>query len=104
MPAKLDDRTKGEIVKMRALDYDKQEIADELGISRHTVRRHLQELQREAEQTDDADAVVLGAVMAGILGASAGVALGQGVKALAEGLTEATGEENTEEAGDPIVK
>lgn len=104
MPAKLDDRKKGEIVKMRALDYDKQEIADELGISRHTVRRHLQEVQHEAERTDEADAVVLGAVMAGILGAGAGIALGQGVKALAEKLTEATGEENAEEAEEPIVE
>lgn len=101
MPAKLDDRKKGEIVTMRALDYEKQEIADELGISRHTVRRHLQEVQREAERTDDADAVVLGAVMAGILGAGAGIALGKGVKALAERLTEATGDEN---GGERIVE
>lgn len=104
MPAKLDERTKGEIVKMRALDYDKQQIADELGISRHTVRRHLQEVQREAERTDDAEAVVLGAVMAGILGAGAGFALGQGVKALAEGLTDVAEDEVVEDAGESIVE
>lgn len=37
---------------MRALDYDKQEIAEEVGVSRNTVRRHLNEVREHVEESD----------------------------------------------------
>jgi len=52
MPAEIDKGTRQEIVYLRALDYDKQEIAEEVGVSRNTVRKHLQGVREEVEQSD----------------------------------------------------
>jgi len=76
MPAKISDETRGKIVQMRALDYTKQEIADELNISRNTVSKHLKEVQNEAEESDDPESVVFGALLAGI-GFGAGIAIAE---------------------------
>lgn len=59
MPPKLSDRTRGEILYLRAIDYDKSEIAAELGISRNTVRRHLDDIRAEAEETQHGEAVII---------------------------------------------
>jgi len=84
MPAKLDDEIRGEIVRLRALDYDKQEIAEELGVSRNTVSRHLQEVREEAEESGDSNSVVLEAIGAAALGAGAEIALAKLIENLNE--------------------
>lgn len=55
MPAQISNEVRRKIVRMRALDYDKQEIADQLGISRNTVRRHLNDVRNEVESSDAPD-------------------------------------------------
>lgn len=82
MPAKLDKETRGQIVRLRALDYDKQEIAEELGISRNTVSRHLEEIQEEAQEAEDPDAVVLDAILAGMIAGGVGYAVAKILKGL----------------------
>lgn len=82
MPAKLDKETRGKIVRLRALDYNKQEIAEELDISRNTVSRHLQEIQEEAQEADDPDAVVLDAVLAGMIAGGVGYVAAKILKGL----------------------
>lgn len=52
MPRKVDQETRQEIVYMRALDYDKQEIAEKVGVSRNTVRKHLNEVRKDVEESD----------------------------------------------------
>lgn len=59
MPSKLSDVTIGKILYLRAVDYDKSEIASELGIHRKTVTRHLRDLQREAELSENGEVVVI---------------------------------------------
>lgn len=85
MPAKIDEGTRGKIVQLRALDYDKQEIAQRLGVSRNTVSRHLQQVQREAENGDE-DSVVLDAIAAGMVGAGMGYVVAKVIKSLSEDL------------------
>ena len=50
MPEELPDDTKEEILRLSAFDYDKTEIADELGINRNTVRRHLRRFRERFER------------------------------------------------------
>lgn len=40
---------KRRIVRMRAMDYSKQEIADKIGVSRNTVDYHLKKIREEVE-------------------------------------------------------
>lgn len=49
----------GRIILLRALDFTKQEIADELEISRTTVRTHLQQLQEDALTGEKIPAMVV---------------------------------------------
>ena len=65
MPAKIDETTRGAMVIYRALDYTKEEIADELGITRQTVSRHLDEIREEAIEAEQPSDVVLGYVQRG---------------------------------------
>lgn len=88
MPAKLDKETRGEIVRLRALDYDKQEIANRLDVSRNTVSRHLQDVQQEARESEDPDAVLLNTIAAGIFGASIGYAAAKILKGALEEIDE----------------
>lgn len=54
MPRGIDKDTRREIVYLRALDYDKQEIAEKVGVSRNTVRKHLNEVREDVEGSDAA--------------------------------------------------
>lgn len=59
IPAELDDEIVARIILLRALDFTKQEIADELDISPTTVRTHLQQLQDEALTSGKIPAMVV---------------------------------------------
>jgi len=50
MVRKITPKKKADIALMRAADYTKEEIAEEMGVSRQTVRRHLSELKERAEE------------------------------------------------------
>lgn len=52
MPPQVDDDVRREIAFLRALDYDKQEIAEQVDLSRNTVRKHLTDLREEIESSD----------------------------------------------------
>jgi len=52
MPKQLSNEQRREILKLRALDYTKEEIADEVGVSRNTVSRHLTDMREEIESHD----------------------------------------------------
>jgi predicted DNA-binding protein YlxM (UPF0122 family) len=58
MPARIGQDTRSEIVKLRALDYNKKQIAEEVDVSRQTVSNHLEEIRKEAESRDDAEKVL----------------------------------------------
>jgi predicted transcriptional regulator len=58
MPAKISQDARSEIVKLRALDYDKTQIAEEVGITRQTVSNHLQDIRKEAESEDNPERVL----------------------------------------------
>ena len=49
-----------EILRLVALGWEVQRIADELGISRHTVRNHIRNLRQKLDATSKLDAVVKG--------------------------------------------
>lgn len=49
MSPKVSFSDKRRIVRLRALDYSKQEIADEIGVSRNTVDYHLNKIRDEVE-------------------------------------------------------
>lgn len=59
MGAKIEGDKISRIVTMRALDYEKQEIADEVGVSRNTVRNHLNRIREFAEREDKDEATVV---------------------------------------------
>jgi DNA-binding transcriptional ArsR family regulator len=52
MPKQLSNEQRREILKLRALDYTKEEIADAVGVSRNTVSRHLTDMRKEIESRD----------------------------------------------------
>lgn len=52
MPKKLSNEERREILKLRALDYTKEEIADKVGVSRNTVSRHLTDMREEIESRE----------------------------------------------------
>lgn len=52
MPKQLSNEQRREILKLRALDYTKEEIADTVGVSRNTVSRHLTDMREEVESRD----------------------------------------------------
>ena len=84
MSPQLDEEVTGQIVRLRALDYNKGEIADELNISRNTVSRHLEQVQQKAEAASDSDAVALEAFLKGMVAGGAGFAVAKIVQALNE--------------------
>lgn len=49
MPKQLSNDQRREILKLRALDYTKEEIADAVNVSRNTVSRHLTDMREEIE-------------------------------------------------------
>lgn len=51
----LNENYKRRIIMMRGLGYRHGEIADKLGISRRTVQYHLNNLKRQATETDEED-------------------------------------------------
>jgi len=50
MVRKVTLKKKADIAFMRAADYTKEEIAEEMGVSRQTVHRYLSELKERAEE------------------------------------------------------
>jgi orotate phosphoribosyltransferase-like protein len=52
MPKQLSNDQRREILKLRALDYTKEEIAEEANVSRNTVTRHLTDMREEIESHD----------------------------------------------------
>lgn len=55
MSPKVSLEDKRKIIRMRALDYSKQEIADAIGVSRNTVDYHLGKIREEVESHDTKD-------------------------------------------------
>lgn len=53
MPKQLSNDQRREILLLRALDYTKQEIAEEVGVSRNTVSRHLEEMREQIESSEN---------------------------------------------------
>lgn len=58
MPAEIPYETRRRMVRLRALDYTKQEIAEELDVSRNTVSRHLEQVREEVESSDQPEMVL----------------------------------------------
>ncbi|WP_338737902.1 helix-turn-helix domain-containing protein [Haloplanus salilacus] len=52
MPKQLSNEQRREILLLRAMDYTKQDIADEVDVSRNTVSRHLTEMREEIENSE----------------------------------------------------
>jgi transposase-like protein len=52
MSNKVTIEDKRRIVMMRALDYSKQDIADEVGVSRNTVDYHLEQIRDDIESNE----------------------------------------------------
>lgn len=52
MPKQLSNEERREILKLRALDYTKEEIAEKVGVSRNTVSRHLTDMREEIESRE----------------------------------------------------
>lgn len=63
MPDKIPDYKVGRMVVLRALDYDKKDIARRLGVNRDTVRNHLYSVRQEAMDSENPADVVLGYAM-----------------------------------------
>lgn len=53
MSPSVPEETRRQILRYRALDYTKEEIAEELDLSRNTVSRHLTLLREELEEESD---------------------------------------------------
>jgi len=58
MVKKITPKKKADIAFMRAADYTKEEIAEEMGVSRQTVHRYLSELKERAEEIGYHQAVI----------------------------------------------
>lgn len=58
MPAKVGEDKIKKIVAMRAMDYSKQEIANELNISRTTVTNRLKEFRQNVEVQRKMEAIL----------------------------------------------
>jgi len=50
MVRKITPKKKADIALMRAADYTKEEIAEEMGVSRQTIHKYLSELKERAEE------------------------------------------------------
>jgi len=58
MVRKITLKKKADIALMRAADYTKEEIAEEMNVSRQTVHRYLSELKERAEEIGYHQAVI----------------------------------------------
>jgi len=58
MVRKITPKKKADIALMRAADYTKEEIAEEMDVSRQTIHRYLSELKKRAEEIGYHQAVV----------------------------------------------
>ena len=63
-----------QIVKLRALGWSQQEIADEVGLSRQAIAYQLKILKKESKKKS-ADEVFGAALLGGLAGAAGGFAL-----------------------------
>lgn len=64
MPAAITDEERGAIVRRAALGYTQSAIADEVGVSRNTVRKYLG-LTREAVESSATPEETLAAIVLG---------------------------------------
>lgn len=53
MPAEIDYEKRSQIIYYSALGYSQQEISEEVGVARNTVKKY-QQKTREAVESDDA--------------------------------------------------
>lgn len=53
MPAPIPDEARSRIVFLSALGYTQREIAEEVGVSRNTVRKYLRLTRAVVENADD---------------------------------------------------
>ena len=53
MPAPIDDEARSAIVFHAALGYGQAEIAEEVGVSRNTVRKYLRKTREAVEEAED---------------------------------------------------
>jgi len=63
-----------EIVKLRALGWSQQEVADEVGLSRQAVAYQLQRLKKESKKKNTDD-VFSAALLGGLVGGTGGLAI-----------------------------
>ena len=52
MPAEIDDEKRSQIIYYSALGYSQQEISDEVGVARNTVKKYQQKTRKEVESAD----------------------------------------------------
>lgn len=55
MPKKTSDKTRRRIIQLRARDKNKQEIADDVGVSRKTVDRYLEEVDEKCKNSENSE-------------------------------------------------
>ena len=53
MPAAIPDETRSRIVFHAALGYSQRDIAEEVGVSRNTVRKYLRRAREAVEESED---------------------------------------------------
>jgi len=58
MPKKITPKKKADLALMKACNYTNTEIAEELGTSDRTIRRHLREIKERAKEIGYHQAVV----------------------------------------------
>ena len=58
MVRKITPKKKADIALMRAVDYTKEEIAEEMNVTRQTIHKYLSELKERAEEVGYHQAVI----------------------------------------------
>jgi DNA-directed RNA polymerase specialized sigma24 family protein len=51
----LPETDEGKVMKMRALGYSQEEIADRLGVSQSAISQRIQKIRRRARETENDD-------------------------------------------------
>ena len=72
------------LVKLRALGWSQQEIAEQIGLSRQAVANQLQRLKNESLKTN-VDDVLTEALLGGLVAAAGGIGLAMILDALKKG-------------------